>query len=92
MQTELILIFLFSLQSILNIGITIWGVKRLIILERQIIQNKEDIDNLGMVIRRNKAIADGKLTRFICEVASKFRMINQDSAFTYPPAESENDL
>lgn len=89
MQTELILILLFTLQSTLNIAITIWGVRKITHLEELIRHNKNDLDAIGNLVRRNRTIIDSRLTRFICEVSSKFRNLNLNSDFTYP--DSEND-
>lgn len=84
MDTDLVVISLFGLQCLVNIITLIWGVYRLTCLEELIRKNKHDIDNVATIMRKNHVVMEGRLTRFTCEIATKFRNLNQDSNFTYP--------
>ncbi|VXD15990.1 hypothetical protein PL8927_510018 [Planktothrix serta PCC 8927] len=52
--------------------------------KRDITEIKNDVNNLGALIRQNRASIEGKLVRFITETATRFRQLNADTNFTYP--------
>lgn len=87
MPLDLIILSLFSIQIIANLLIAIWITSEICVLKHKIEDNKRDIDNLASLMRRNYANFQGCLTRFISETSTRFRNLNVDSNFTYPPGD-----
>jgi len=88
MNENLIVISLFSIQCFINLIFSCWITYKIATLTQNINKLRIDIDNLGAVIRQNKASMEGKLTRFIIEVSNHFHQIHRDTNFSYPHEDS----
>ncbi|MFM6450502.1 MAG: hypothetical protein ACKPH7_01705, partial [Planktothrix sp.] len=72
----------------INLIFSCWITYKIATLTQNINKLRIDIDNLGAVIRQNKASMEGKLTRFIIEVSNHFHQIHRDTNFSYPREDS----
>ncbi|MFM6451706.1 MAG: hypothetical protein ACKPH7_07845, partial [Planktothrix sp.] len=72
----------------INLIFSCWITYKIATLTQNINKLRIDIDNLGAVIRQNKASMEGKLTRFIIEVSNHFHQIHRDTNFSYPHEDS----
>ena len=88
MNENSVIIALFAVQCFANLIFSCWTSYKIAKINQDIKKLNIDINNLGALMRQNKASMEGKLTRFIIEVSNHFHQIHRDTNFSYPHEDS----